>query len=109
MLRLPPLYPITDATRPESLSAQIRRLGEAGFPLVQFRGKPLDAPAQWEELRKALLEAAANGGWPMICVNDRADLVILAAREGLAPWGLHLGQEDLPAGEARNQIGRAHV
>jgi len=101
MLRLPPLYPITDATRPESLSAQIRRLGEAGFPLVQFRGKPLDAKAQWLELRTALAEAAANGGWPLICVNDRADLSILAAREGLSPWGLHLGQDDLPADEAR--------
>jgi len=97
MLHLPPLYPITDATRPEPLSDQIRRLGEAGFPLVQFRGKPLDAKTQWEELRKALQEAAANGGWPMICVNDRADLALLAAREGLRPWGLHLGQDDLPA------------
>ena len=107
MLRLPPLYPITDATRPEPLSAQVRRLGEAGFPLVQFRGKPLDAKTQWLELRTALAEAAANGGWPMICVNDRADLAILAAREGLAPWGLHLGQEDLPAGEARALPGLA--
>ena len=101
MLQLPPLYPLTDATRPESLSGQIRRLGEAGFPLVQFRGKPLGASSQWEELRKALAESVANGGWPWICVNDRADLALLAAREGLAPWGLHLGQGDLPAGEAR--------
>ena len=105
MLQLPPLYPITDATRPESLSAQIRRLGEAGFPLVQFRGKPLDPATQYEELHKALQEAAANGGWPLICVNDRADLAMLAAREGLAPWGLHLGQEDLPATEARKLPG----
>lgn len=100
MLHLPPIYPITDPTRPESLSAQIRRLGAAGFPLVQFRGKPLDAKAQWIELRAALAEAAANGGWPFICVNDRADLALLAAQEGFAPWGLHLGQEDLPAAEA---------
>jgi len=111
MLHLPPLYPITDATLAEPLSAQIRRLGEAGFPLVQFRGKPLDALAQWEELRKALGEAAANGGWPLICVNDRADLAVLAAQEGLTPWGLHLGQEDLPADEARRLpgLGQAHL
>jgi thiamine-phosphate pyrophosphorylase len=107
MLHLPPLYPITDATRPEPLSAQIRRLGEAGFPLVQFRGKPLDTGTQWKELRRALAEAAANGGWPLICVNDRADLALLAAREGLAPWGLHLGQGDLPAAEARQLPGLA--
>ncbi|GLH71810.1 hypothetical protein GETHLI_03120 [Geothrix limicola] len=109
MLHLPPLYPITDATLAEPLSAQIRRLGEAGFPLVQFRGKPLDTQTQWAELRQALMEAAANGGWPFICVNDRADLAMLAAREGLAPWGLHLGQEDLPAIEARRLPGLAQV
>lgn len=100
MLHLPPLYPITDATRPEPLSVQVRRLGDAGFPLVQFRGKPLDAATQWLELRAALADSAAQGGWPMICVNDRADLALLAAREGLQSWGLHLGQEDLPAAEA---------
>lgn len=100
-MNLPPLYPITDASRPEPLSEQVRKFGEAGFPLVQFRGKPLDAPAQWVELRKALSESAANGGWPLIVVNDRADLAVLAAQEGLAPWGLHLGQEDLPPREAR--------
>jgi len=105
MLHLPPIYPITDATRTEPLSAQIRRLGEAGFPLVQFRGKPLDAQAQWIQLGAALAESQANGGWPMICVNDRADLALLASREGLAPWGLHLGQEDLPPTEARRLPG----
>jgi len=111
MLPLPPLYPITDATRPESLAAQIRRLGEAGFPLVQFRGKPLDAKAQWVELRAALADAAANGGWPFICVNDRTDLAMLAAEEGLAPWGLHLGQGDLPASEATRLpgLGACHI
>ncbi|HEU4951671.1 MAG TPA: shikimate kinase, partial [Holophagaceae bacterium] len=36
----------------------------------------------------------------LICVNDRADLAVLAVREGLAPWGLHLGQSDLPHAEA---------
>lgn len=109
MLHLPPLYPITDATLPEPLSVQIRRLGEAGFPLVQFRGKPRDAQSQWVELRQALAEASANGGWPFICVNDRADLALLAAREGLTPWGLHLGQDDLPAPEAQRLPGLAAV
>ena len=101
MLHLPPLYPITDATRPEPLSVQVRHLGEAGFPLVQFRGKPLDALAQWTELRAALVEARDRGGWPAVCVNDRSDLAVLAAAEGLAPWGIHLGQSDLPPAEAR--------
>jgi shikimate kinase len=36
---------------------------------------------------------------------------VLAAREGLVPWGLHLGQTDLPAAEARRLPGleRAHL
>ena len=101
MLPLPPLYPITDASAPEPLSEQVRRFGEWGFPLVQFRGKPLGAQAQWVELRKALEESAQRGGWPLIVVNDRADLALLAAQAGLAPWGLHLGQEDLPPPAAR--------
>lgn len=105
MLALPPLYPITDAPRPESLSAQIRRLGDAGFPLVQFRGKGLELATQDAELRRALQAAANGGGWPLIVVNDRADLAVLAASDGLAPWGLHLGQEDLPPGEARRLPG----
>jgi thiamine-phosphate pyrophosphorylase len=109
MLPLPPLYPITDARLPLSLSAQIRRYGEAGFPLVQFRGKPLGVEEQWRELRLALQESHAHGGWPLIVVNDRADLVVLAAAEGLSPWGLHLGQGDLPPAEARRLPGLAEV
>ena len=105
VLNLPPLYPITDATSPEPLAEQVRRLGAAGFPLVQFRGKPLEAKDQWVQLRQALTEAAANGGWPQICVNDRADLAVMAAREGLPPWGLHLGQGDFPPSEARSLPG----
>ena len=52
-----------------------------------------------------------RGGWPAICVNDRSDLAVLAAREGLAPWGLHLGQTDLPPSEARKLpgLGGAHL
>ena len=102
---LPPLYPVTDAARSAPLAAQIEALGEAGFPLVQFRGKPLDAVAQWAQLREALRAARDKGGWPLICVNDRADLAVLAAAEGLAPWGLHLGQEDLPHAEAASLPG----
>lgn len=105
MLALPPLYPITDAARPEPLSAQVRRFGDSGFPLVQFRGKGLDPLTQWRELRETLTASASAGGWPLVVVNDRADLALLAAQEELIPWGLHLGQEDLPPSEARRLPG----
>ena len=100
ILNLPPLYPITGANQELSLSEQVLRFADAGFPLVQFRGKPMSVGDQWRELRKALIQASENGGWPLIIVNDRADLAVLAANEGLRPWGLHLGQTDLPASEA---------
>jgi thiamine-phosphate diphosphorylase len=100
MRPLPPLYPITDASGELPLSEQVARYGSAGLALVQFRGKPLDAKGQWEQLRGALMASHQEGGWPLICVNDRADLALLAAAEGFAPWGLHLGQGDLPHAEA---------
>ena len=104
-MNLPPIYPLTDSRRDASLSAQVRAFGEAGFPLVQFRGKPLDAEAQYGEIRTSLQQSFDNGGWPLLCVNDRADLALLAAKEGLSPWGLHLGQSDLPPSEARKLPG----
>ena len=100
ILNLPSLYPITDANQELSLSEQVLRFADAGFPLVQFRGKPMSVSDQWRELRKALIQSRENGGWPLIVVNDRADLAVLAAYESLRPWGLHLGQTDLPASEA---------
>ena len=109
MIQLPPIYPITDSRRVATHSAQARAFGEAGFPLVQFRGKPLDAKVQYDELRAALRQAFDNGGWPLICVNDRADLAVLAACEGHPPWGLHLGQSDLPPSEARKLSGLESV
>ena len=80
-------------------------MGAAGFPLVQFRGKPLDSHRQWLELATALRESQAQGGWPFICINDRADLAVLAVHEGLKPWGLHLGQGDLPPATAKGLPG----
>jgi thiamine-phosphate pyrophosphorylase len=100
ILPLPPLYPITDAGQKLSLSGQILRFGGAGFPLVQFRAKAMPVGAQWQELCGALIQSAENGGWPLIVVNDRADLALLAAAQGYTPWGLHLGQTDFPASEA---------
>lgn len=109
MLPLPPVYPITSASRSETLAAQVLRFGAEGFPLVQFRGKPLDPAVQWDELRACLRDAHDNGGWPLVVVNDRADLAVLAVCEGLSPWGLHLGQEDLPPAEAKRLPGLADL
>lgn len=104
-LQLPPLYPLTDETQPEPLVSQVERLGAAGFSLVQIRAKGLSDEALLEVLRTALRQARAEGGWPRIVVNDRADLASQVASEGWAPWGLHLGQGDLSPTEARTLPG----
>ncbi len=109
MLQLPALYPITDATRPEPLADQVRRLGEAGFSVVQFRGKLLQVSEQYDQLKRALETSKVNGGWPRIVLNDRPDLAMVLASEGLAPWGLHLGQEDLPHALAAQLPGLASL
>jgi len=97
-MSLPPLYPITDPAAPLSLAAQIRRLGEAGFPVVQFHGQGLDAASQWRELEAALRAAAASGGWPAIVLDARSDLAGRALAAGLAPRVLALGSDGLPPG-----------
>lgn len=94
-LALPPIYPITDESRPEPLEAQVARLGAEGFSLVQIRAKHLGEAPLRAALREALGRARSDGGWPRIVVNDRADLAAQLAGEGLAPWGVHLGQGDL--------------
>lgn len=101
MLELPPLYVITSPNSASGLALheQIRRLARAGFPLIQFRAKSMSLNEQWAELRLALEESHSNGGWPMICINDRVDLALLAAQAGFQPWGLHLGQQDVPPSE----------
>ena len=97
MIQIPPLYPITDASLELPLSEQVRRFAIANFPIIQFRAKLMPVNDQWRELRETLLQASENGGWPLIVINDRADLALFAANEGIAPWGLHLGQTDIPA------------
>lgn len=108
-LLLPALYPLADSGLPTPLEAQVRRLGEAGFSLVQVRAKGLASEPLFEALSGILAEAAGRGGWPRIVVNDRADLASRLAQAGLPPWGLHLGQEDLAPGRARELPGLAGV
>jgi thiamine-phosphate pyrophosphorylase len=104
-VQLPPLYPLTDATLAEPLDVQVARLGAAGFSLVQVRAKWMETPALKAALRAALGQSQAGGGWPRLVVNDRADLASQLAEEGLAPWGVHLGQGDLPPAQAASLPG----
>lgn len=72
----------------------LRTILAAGVGYVQFRGKGLDDRRQWEtagKIRSLVQQAGA-----LFFVNDRVDLAL-----ALGADGVHLGEEDLPVGEAR--------
>ena len=102
---LPPLYPILDARllpqEPEARAAFIKRtvgeLVDAGVTLLQLRGK--NATSE-QVLRDA--EAIRRAAPPTLrlILNDRADLLHETGFDGV-----HLGQGDLPVGEARARLG----
>lgn len=95
--RPPILYPITDRRlaggRP--LVEIVRLLGEGGAELVQIREKALPD----RELVDAVRECASVPG-VRILVNDRPDVALVAGAAGV-----HLGDRDLPAPEARDLMG----
>jgi thiamine-phosphate pyrophosphorylase len=90
--RLRGLYAI--ASRPDEARAAL----EGGAAVVQVRVK--DAPAG-EVLRIAREIVAAARGRALVLVNDRVDLALLSGADGV-----HVGDEDLPAAEARRLVGR---
>lgn len=106
--RFPGLYPILDAEMvlrevagdPSQREAMLRRvvakLADAGVEILQYRNKRDDDETVAADAR-IIREAA--GGMRLI-LNDRAELV---ARLGWA--GVHVGQNDLSAAEARSLVG----
>jgi thiamine-phosphate pyrophosphorylase len=98
------LYPIIDTLGDPQRSA-VTLAGavlDAGIRFLQLRVK--DEPTRRTvEVARALAELAHRYGAQLI-VNDRADV---AALVGAA--GVHLGQDDLPAGAARHLLGPGHI
>lgn len=92
------LYLVTDAISDDTLEAALR----GGVDLVQLRMKTAED--------SAILEAAAR--FKALCdaydvpliINDRADLSVAAGAAGV-----HLGQDDQSAGEARLTVGDAAI
>jgi thiamine-phosphate pyrophosphorylase len=99
-MNLPRLYAILDvALFPDggALFAAAEDLAAAGVTLLQYRNKSGSAHAMLEQARelKRLI-----GNRVKLIMNDRADLCLAADFDGL-----HLGQDDLSPGAARNIIG----
>ena len=68
-----------------------------GIKLLQIRAKPWGSGALLELTEQ--VQAEAKSAKAIVIVNDRADV---AAAAGL---GVHVGQEDLPAADARKLVG----
>jgi thiamine-phosphate pyrophosphorylase len=102
-LGLPPrpfLYPIVDAGALAGRSAThaVRALAAGGARLIQFRAKGLPDGALLE-MARAVLQAAREAG-VFLVVNDRADVALIAAADGV-----HVGQDDLPPSACRALLG----
>lgn len=103
MPKLFPLYPIIDlGVLQRPLEAVLTNLAAAGVQWVQLRGKDLSSGDLFQECRRLVALARPLG--LKVIVNDRADLAWLSGADGV-----HLGQEDLPAAEARKILGEKAI
>jgi thiamine-phosphate diphosphorylase len=99
-VRLPsPLYAILDrsVSRDRDLPELLEAVLAGGCRLVQLREKTLSL-AELLPLAQRLVRRCREVG-ALLIVNDRADLALAAGADGL-----HVGQDDLPARQARAQL-----
>jgi thiamine-phosphate pyrophosphorylase len=103
-LILPPLYFVTDhhMTGGRSQIEIIEAAFRGGVQLLQYRDKELSESDFRAEGREVVALARRYGA--MVLFNDRVE----AAAE-LKADGVHLGQDDLPATEARRLLGEKAI
>ena len=95
------LYLCTDARqRQGDLASFLDAVLSQGVDIVQLRQKELEAGAEIRFLRTFRAACAAHGA--LLAVNDRADVAYAVGADIL-----HLGQDDLPPGTARQILGAA--
>lgn len=99
---LPRLYAIADASLLSARTTQIASFAEelraAGVTLLQYRNKQGGVRQMLDD--SAVLKEIFSGADVRLIFNDRADLALLARFDGV-----HVGQEDLRAEDARNIMG----
>ncbi|GEQ67755.1 hypothetical protein JCM33374_g1420 [Metschnikowia sp. JCM 33374] len=95
------IYLVTDSTMiPESSTflSQVKQAVENGATIVQLREKKLST-LEFVRQAKDVLEITRAHGVPLI-INDRIDVALAIGAEGV-----HIGQDDMPAGLARQLLG----
>lgn len=96
------LYAVTDRawTGEQTLYEQVEAALKGGVTCVQLREKELDETAFLQEA-KDICALCRRYGVPFI-VNDNVDVAIACQADGI-----HVGQEDMAAGEVRRRVGDA--
>ena len=94
------LYAVTDRawTGKQTLYQQVEAALKGGVTCVQLREKELDQ-AEFLQEAKELCALCRRYGVPFI-VNDNVDIAIACKADGI-----HVGQEDMAAGEVRRRAG----
>ena len=93
------LYVLIDAgDSSQQFAARVRLLYEQGVDLLQLRDREVDDRTLVERSRVGSEIAREWGG--LFIVNDRADIALAAAADGV-----HVGQDELPAKFARQIVG----
>ena len=94
------LYGIVDPNRSKgrSLSELAKISAENGATLIQYRDKQNDIRTMVENA-KLIKQSLKETGVPFI-VNDRVDIALASGADGV-----HLGQEDMKAEDARSLLG----
>jgi thiamine-phosphate pyrophosphorylase len=99
-LVMPRLYVILDAGRIRGPAQEIaKQLMEAGVRLLQYRAKNLAAGEMLNAA--AALSRMAHCAGAAFLVNDRPDVAYLSGADGV-----HVGQDDLSAEQARAVVGQ---
>ena len=94
------LYAVTDQawTGKQTLYEQVEAALKGGVTCVQLREKDLEEGAFFQEA-KEICDLCRRYGVPFI-VNDNVEIAIACGADGI-----HVGQEDLAAGEVRHRVG----
>jgi thiamine-phosphate pyrophosphorylase len=81
-----------------SLAELTRLVVAGGATLIQLRDK-LGSTRRMIEEARAIMSVLAGSGVPLV-INDRVDVALAAGADGV-----HVGQDDMPAREARRLLG----
>lgn len=90
---IPAFYPLVDTGRALPAATAAEAILEAGARILQFRYKGIVSRQVFEEAEK--MASLCRDAGALFVINDRADIAMLLDA------ALHLGQDDLPPGDAR--------